>query len=296
MLGEDACLRAAEVLELLAVAGSDECREALRAYVRTGPHWVPVLESVADRWPSEWWEDLADVARSRVEREEELPWFSEPWTRFGIEVQHIPPDPGPSLDGLGGDELLALLADTTTDNNTKVKALRALGRLAPSDALLPLVPLLGTPDGRRALPRLRRAIDRLGVRALPAAREWARDPQPWLARLGEDILADHPGPEALPELVEELAGQWADRVWCGPDQTARRLARLGPIAVDAVPYLRRYWWQTPHSYERAAYVEALASIDRNGLEYVYTEGCAAACRAWCQRHSEFGEQGCSGGS
>lgn len=75
----------------------------------------------------------------------------------------------------------------------------------------------------------------------------------------------------MPELVEELAAQWAERTWCGPDRTARRLARFGSDAAGAVPYLRRFWLRTPHSYERSAYLEALAAINRDGLDYVYTE-------------------------
>ncbi|MFI7291381.1 hypothetical protein ACIBRY_32745 [Streptomyces anulatus] len=92
---EEACLRACEVLELLALAGSDEAREGLRAYVRNGEHWVHVLESVAASWPPEWWEDLRDVAHARIRAETELPYFFEPWTRFGIETQSRPLVPRP---------------------------------------------------------------------------------------------------------------------------------------------------------------------------------------------------------
>ncbi|MGW5002528.1 hypothetical protein ACWEP8_33265 [Streptomyces hydrogenans] len=268
---EESCLRACEVLELLALAGSDEAREGLRAYVRTGEHWARVLESVSAGWPAEWWEDLGDVARARISGEAELPWFSEPWTRFGIEVQSRPSSTRPPLTGLRTADLLPLLADPRTENATKVEALRALNSREPSAGLIPLIPSLGTPDGRRPLPLLRRAVERLGTAAVPAARGWAQDERPWLAQLGVDILAEHPGPEALQGLVEELAEQWTARAWCGPDQTARRLARFGPDAADAVPYLRRFWLHTPHSYERTAYLEALAAINRDGLDYVYTE-------------------------
>ncbi|MFC9202125.1 hypothetical protein ACFT79_13540 [[Kitasatospora] papulosa] len=41
---EEACLRACGVLELLALAGSVEAKDGLRAYVRKGEHWVRVLE------------------------------------------------------------------------------------------------------------------------------------------------------------------------------------------------------------------------------------------------------------
>ncbi|MFJ8229015.1 hypothetical protein ACIQ9E_03495 [Streptomyces sp. NPDC094448] len=273
---EESCLRACGVLELLALAGSDEAREGLRAYVRTGGQWVRVLESVSAVWPAEWWEDLGDIAHARIGGEAELPWFSEPWTRFGIEVQSRPYAKRPSLNGLGTGDLLLLLADGRTENATKTDALRALTGREPSEELIPLIPSLGTPDGCRPLPLLRRAVERLGAAAVPAARSWARDERPWLAGLGADVLADHPGPSALPGLVAELAGQWAARAWCGPDRTARRLARFGPDAADAVPYLRRFWLHTPHSYERAAYLEALAAINGDGLDYIYTEslwGC-----------------------
>ncbi|WTW95675.1 hypothetical protein OG216_20810 [Streptomycetaceae bacterium NBC_01309] len=270
---EDACLRAAEVLELLAVAGSDEAREALRTYVREGRHWVAVLESFAARWPVEWWEDLGGVARARIGGEAERPWFREPWPRFGIEVQacsYVAP-PLPDADGLSDSELLAVLADSDSSAEVRVAALRALRGREPTEALLPLVPLLGAPDGRRPLVGLRPNIDRLGVLAMSAAGGWARDERPWLSRLGADVLADHPGPEAVPALVQELVDQWEAQEWCGPDRTAGRLARLGPQAVDAAPYLRRFWLCTPHSYERAAYLEALAAIAPVGLDYAYTE-------------------------
>ncbi|WP_158685627.1 hypothetical protein [Streptomyces purpureus] len=223
---EDSCLRACDVLELLALAGSDEAREGLRAYVRRGDHWVRVLESVSAGWPAEWWEDLGDVARARIGGEAELPWFCEPWTRFGIEVQSRPSVTRPSLTRLSTADLLTLLADSGTEDATKFDALRALNSREPSEELIPLVPLLGTPDGRRPLPLVRRAVERLGTAAVPAAHGWAQDERAWLAQLGADVLADHPRPEALPGLVEELAEQWAARTWCGPDRTARRLARF----------------------------------------------------------------------
>ncbi|MFC9586694.1 hypothetical protein ACFVJ8_28245 [Streptomyces yangpuensis] len=265
---EGQCRRAAEVLELLALDDCDEAREALRSHVREGAHWVSVLESVSRIWPLEWWEDLGEAARARIGGEPEPPWFTEPWTRFGIEVQR--PDPGPTpkdLTGLTDDELLDLLAEA----GSRVDALRELSRRDPVEGLIPLVPSLVTPDGRHPLPRLRQAVDRLGALAVPAARRWVGDEREWLARLGSDVLADHLGPEVIPVLVAELAGQWRNRAWCGPDATARRLARFGPAAAGAVADLRRFWLRTPHSYERAAYLEALAAIDPGGLDYAHTE-------------------------
>jgi hypothetical protein len=135
---EEACLRACEVLELLALAGSGEAREGLRTYVREGKNWVSVLESVSDGWPPEWWEDLGDVARARIGEEAELPWSIEPWTRFGIEVQSCPFVPRPSLAGLSTEALLTLLADDRTEGETKFDALRALNGREPTEELGPV--------------------------------------------------------------------------------------------------------------------------------------------------------------
>ncbi|MEU1287990.1 hypothetical protein [Kitasatospora sp. NPDC005856] len=269
---QEQCGRAVDVLELLALGGCDETREALRSYVREGARWVSVLESLSHQWPLEWWEDLGEVARARIGGEPEPPCFTEPWTRFGIEVQRPNPGPPPlDLTDLDDGALLDLLADPGLGSAGKVDVLRELSLRGPVEGLIPLVPSLGTPNGRRPLPLLRQAVDRLGTLAVPAARRWICDDRPWLARLGADVLADHLGPEVIPALVSELADQREARAWCGPDTTARRLARFGPAATAAVPDLRWFWLRTPHSYERAAYLEALAAIGTRGLDHAHTE-------------------------
>lgn len=268
---EYACLRAARVLDLLAVSGSAEARDGLRAHIREGEHWAGVLESVADRWPADWWEDLGEVARARMGREADPPWSREPWTRFGIETRDIPVRPREGSSDRSDEELLALLADTRSSDRAKTDALRELARRPATEELIPLVPLLGASAGGRPLAPLRRAVERLGARAVPAARRWAADGREWLADLGVDVLADHTEAEALPPLLRRLADQWEARYWCGPDLTARRLARFGPAAAEAVPVLRRYWLRNPHSCERPGYLQALAAIDPSGLDHAHTE-------------------------
>ena len=269
---EQDCERATGVLELLALAGSDEARDALRSHIREGAHWILVLESVSDLWPPQWWEDLGEVARTRIGAEGEPPWRSEPWTRFGIEIQRPRPQPTrPNLTTWGEEKLLALLADTRADPSRKRDVLSELAHRPPLEGLIPLVPSLGTPDGGRALPQLRLAVQNLGVLALSAAHRWATDEREWLAGLGADVLADHLGPEVIPQLVAELADQWHDRTWCGPQRTAKQLARFGPAAAEAAPLLQRFWLRTPHSYERPAYLEALAAIAPAGLDRARAE-------------------------
>ncbi|MFJ6483067.1 MULTISPECIES: hypothetical protein [unclassified Streptomyces] len=268
---EDACLRAARVLELLALSGSVEARDGLRAHIREGEHWADVLESVADRWPADWWEDLGEVARARTGGQAEPPWPREPWIRFGIATRGVPAWSRRGPDDRSDGELLSLLADVRASDRAKADALRELADRPATEDLIPFVPLLGASPGGRPLAPLRRAVERLGTRAVPAARGWAADDREWLAELGVDVLADHGEAEALPALVRRLADQWEVRAWCGPVLTAGRLARFGPAAAPAVPHLRLYWLRNPHSSERPGYLEALAAIDPSGLDYVHTE-------------------------
>ncbi|WP_327737197.1 hypothetical protein OG749_29315 [Streptomyces nojiriensis] len=268
---EDACLRAVRVLELLALSGSAEARDGLRDHIREGEHWAGVLESVADRWPADWWEDLGEVARARIGGRAEPPWPREPWIRFGIGTRDFPARPRRGLEDHSDEELLSLLADVRGSDRAKADALRELAGRPAREELIPLVPLFGASVGGRPLAPLRRAVERLGARAVPAAFGWAADDREWLAELGVDVLADHGEAEALPCLVRRLADQWEVRAWCGPGLTARRLARFGPAAASAVPVLRRYWLRNPHSSERPDYLEALAAVDPSGLDHAHTE-------------------------
>ncbi|KJK43971.1 hypothetical protein [Streptomyces sp. NRRL F-4428] len=278
---EEAVWRASAVLELLALPGDGEAAEGLRDYVRHGEHWVGVMESIAGEWPLAWWEGLREVARDRITGEEEQPWAREPWDHFGIPrnpAAQQGPQPAPVRERLGTDALLALLAEPGATPRDKAGVLRTLTRRGPQPGLIPLVPLLGLPGAGRPLPGLRAALQGLGGRAVPAARDWARDERPWLAALGQEVLDDNPGPEALPKLLRELADLRDTGEWCGPDVAARRLARLGPLAADGVRPLRALLRETPHSHERADYLRAIAAIDPGAAQDLYAE-CLWDCEA-----------------
>ncbi|MBV2153549.1 hypothetical protein [Kitasatospora sp. SUK 42] len=75
----------------------------------------------------------------------------------------------------------------------------------------------------------------------------------------------------VPALIAELEQHWVDQSWCGPDRLAGGLARFGAKAAGAASLLRRFWLWTPHSYERAAYLEALAAMGAAGMAEAYTE-------------------------
>ncbi|MGW2558235.1 hypothetical protein ACWCXB_03110 [Streptomyces sp. NPDC001514] len=272
---ENDCERATRMLELLAVSGSAEAREALRAYIREGEHWVDVLESVADVWPVEWWDDLADVARARLAGEEPLLWRSDPWVRWGmgpVPAARVRPPRIHTIDlSPSGHRLLSVLADGGAADGAKTQALHTLAGRPPEPALISLVPGLGTVDDERSLPGLARAIERLGALAVPEARVWAADERPWLSWTGIRVLAEHGEAQDLPVLMNELSAHEEARRWCGPDRLAAGLARFGPTAAEAAPVLRRLWLRTPHSYERPAYLKALAAIAPVGLGRVYIE-------------------------
>lgn len=271
----DDCERATRMLELLALPGSGQAREALRAYVHEGEHWVDVLESVADAWPVEWWDDLADVARTRLTGEERLLWRCGPWVRWGMAGETSSPGrparPRVTDIGTSSGRLLSVLADGGSSRSDKVRALQVLAGRPPEPGLIPFVPGLADVNGELPLPGLPRAVERLGVLAVPEARAWVVDERPWLSWTGIRVLAEHGEVQDLPVLVDELAAHEQARQWCGPSVLADGLARFGAVAADAAPMLRRLWLRTPHSYERPAYVKALAAIAPAGLDLVYAE-------------------------
>ncbi|MGW2249744.1 hypothetical protein ACWCXH_06040 [Kitasatospora sp. NPDC001660] len=82
----------------------------------------------------------------------------------------------------------------------------------------------------------------------------------------------------VPALIAGLERCWVEQAWCGPSALARRLAPFGAEAAGAASLLRRFWLWTPHSYERAAYLEALAKVAPVGLDEVYVE-CLWDCEA-----------------
>ncbi|MGA5816523.1 hypothetical protein ACPC54_01475 [Kitasatospora sp. NPDC094028] len=175
------------------------------------------------------------------------------------------------LAELDNPALLALLADPDTSEDDRIEALRVLRRRDPDPGLVPLVPSLTEADGERPLVLLSGNITRLGALAVPAAREWAASGTRWLVWQGLTVLAEHGEAQDVPALLAELQRDWADDVWCGPERMARGLARHPAEAAEAVPLLRRFWLYTPHSYERPAYLEALAAIDPAGLDAAHAE-------------------------
>ncbi|WP_146259300.1 hypothetical protein [Streptomyces tateyamensis] len=229
---EDDCERATRVLELLALSGSVEARQVLRSYVCEGEHWVDVLESVADCWPVEWWDDLAGVARSRPTGDESLLWRSEPWVRWQLGPGSAVPcgdRPGVGVEpGLSTRQLLEVLADPGAADRAKVRALHSLAGRPPEPGLIPMVPSLLTADGERPLPLLSRAVGPLGALAVPAAREWVTDTRRWLSWTGMRVLAEHGEAQDLPILIGELSAHWEAHDWCGPDRRAAGVARFGP--------------------------------------------------------------------
>lgn len=180
------------------------------------------------------------------------------------------PDPH-DLSGHSDGELLDLLTSSPPADRIRLAALRELSLRDPVEGLIPLVPSLVAPNGPHPQVGLIQAVEHLGALAVPAARLWAADESEWLARLGRDVLADQLVPEALPVLVAELAEERRTRTWCGPETTAKKLARYGPAAAQAAGDLRFLWLHTPHSYSRTACLEALAAIDPSGQDYPHTE-------------------------
>ena len=107
----------------------------------------------------------------------------------------------------------------------------------------------------------------MGVLALPAARRWAEAADHPLTWTGLRLLAAHGDASDAPALVaglDRLDARPGDR--CGYDDLVSGLARIGgPTAAAALPRLHRLWF-SPHSYERAAYLRALVTLDPAGSQ------------------------------
>ncbi|MFJ9774879.1 hypothetical protein ACIRVF_27145 [Kitasatospora sp. NPDC101157] len=151
------------------------------------------------------------------------------------------------------------------------------------DLELPLGPVIEVlSGGEAARGRAVRVLELLALSGSVEARE----------ALGASVGGEREGARAgvgvpvpaerdVPVLVAELEQAWVDRAWCGPARPARELARFGPEAAGAVSLLRRFWLQTPHSSERAVYLEALAALGSAGMAEAYVESlwdCEAAAR------------------
>ncbi|MGW4897641.1 hypothetical protein ACWEQL_36140 [Kitasatospora sp. NPDC004240] len=165
------------------------------------------------------------------------------------------------------------------------------------DLELPLGPVTGLLGGADEGAR-RRAAEVLGLLALggsqeagealrghgPDAPEPPSAPDPAPARCaGEAASGGRGGEGVVAGWSAELERCWVEQRWCGPAGLARGLAGAGAADVGAagpgaVSLLRRFWLWTPHSHERAAYLEALAVLGPAGLGEVYVE-CLWDCEA-----------------
>ncbi|MGW6913183.1 hypothetical protein ACWGB8_05070 [Kitasatospora sp. NPDC054939] len=135
-------------------------------------------------------------------------------------------------------------------------------------------------EARRALDGVAGSGEHPAGEAGRRSRRTPVHPVPAVRRDAVGTPAGTPGdePDGVGRLVAELERCWVAQEWCGPDGPARELARHGAGAAGAVSLLRRFWLWTPHSSERAAYLEALAAVGPAGLGEVYTE-CLWDCEA-----------------
>ncbi|MEV4640644.1 hypothetical protein AB0J80_25200 [Actinoplanes sp. NPDC049548] len=268
-----------DVLEALGRAGDAAAVDGLRRYVGQGPRWVDVLQTIACAWPVELWDDLLPTARARLPhdaQDRDLLWNGEPWRRWATSDERIAAEvaadsPRPLHRPYANDPAAALLTLVRTgDADRQRAALRELNRRGPAPEVLALLADLPL---ERVAGDAGHALDLLGTRALPLARQWAAvpgHPMFWRAHL---LLAAHGDESDVPAL---LAGwEWLDsreEDLCGYDALAAGLARIGgPAAPAVVRPLRRAWF-SPHSYERAAYLRALLELDPDSTDRLLTEG------------------------
>jgi hypothetical protein len=248
-----------------------------------------------------WWDDLYPVIADRIgdRTEHEAFWPAPPWTtwadrdaRIAAAAQSAKRRPAPRCpfaeEPTGA--LLALLrrADRADDWRP---ALRELSRRPPEPELLDLVEDLA---GDKAAGPLHGVVEQLGVLAVPAARRWTGTADHPLAWAGMWTLAAHGDATDVPALItgfDRLDARPDHR--CGYHDLARGLARIGgPAAAAAVPRLHRLWF-SPHSYERAAYLQALVALDPPSARRKLAEGlrdCEADVRLLAVRHARMDDR------
>ncbi|NUR71975.1 MAG: hypothetical protein HOU81_14240 [Hamadaea sp.] len=263
------------VLETLARIGNDQAREALRAYVGDGPRWAEVLESVATEWAPEWWDDLSELAAIRLTLRDADEIFAdtEPWASWSdrdarldaiLDEARRRTAKGRrlSFSDVSTADLLATLLNPSIERSAKGAILTELRRRDPDPGLLEVASRVRDLD----LPFLGSALRRLGVVAVPAAREWAADPAHPLCWTGQRMLAEYGDADDVPALLTALDQFEAEPGWCGFDEITAGLARLLADGAGAdrdrlVRTLNRLLRVSPHSYERASYLTSLLRLE-----------------------------------
>ncbi|MGH8879561.1 MAG: hypothetical protein ACRD0P_19805, partial [Stackebrandtia sp.] len=278
-------------LELLAVDGDREARDALIDYVENGAYWIDALESLALSWPSEDWRGLYRVAVERLEPAA-MDFLSpdfEPWKTWVAEHPEIAaalperksehrrrrsrPKPGPV------DELLALLRDPDEPRVAKTKALHRLSAGPVPIEFLDLAETLThrlLPDRtEHPIPGVSKAVEALGSSALGHARRWAGEPDSPMVWLGRRTLSEHGDRGDLAVLSGSVGRLLADGEWCGIDTLVDGMIRIGlaedpasNVATRTLHQLEWLWRSTPHSHERAAYLRGLIALGQANEQLV----------------------------
>ncbi|GAB3147321.1 hypothetical protein GCM10027258_40530 [Amycolatopsis stemonae] len=275
--------------------------DALRQYVGEGERWVEVLQAVAGTWPGEWWEDLAPIVAGRAGNAspEDVFLGQDPWSRWAGRdrriddlLQRAQPSVAwrcPSLPYRGAPvaELLSLLADPDTPPETLSAVLHDFARHRdPERRLLDVADQLAARPDVRTI-GLVHALTKLGPQTVRLARQWARNPSHPLWWRAVVELTEHGDAADVPALLDALGRLDSDKdEWCGYDALARGFARLG--VTEAAPRLRSLWYQSPHSYERAAYVNALLALDPDTTRQQLPDAladCEADVRVVAARHA-----------
>ncbi|MFE9747075.1 hypothetical protein ACFYOT_19410 [Saccharothrix saharensis] len=200
---------------------------------------------------------------------------------------HVGIDPDLVLDCVAHDYRRDRQVDDRTVHlaRLKTRVLFEIARRDPEPALPDLAGtlVLGTPP-RRPVPGLHRALEPLGPRAVDHARRWSADPDHPLARTATRLLAAHGDHRDVPLLLSTLERPPGED-WCGYDVAADGLARPAGSTADrgAVAALTWLWPETPHSYERFAYLNALVALGPTSSERLLVEGsrdCEEQVRAF----------------
>lgn len=267
------------ILERMALAGDETARDALLDYVRSGTHWIDVVETVSWRWPHDWWDGLWETAARRL-KPEDASWLSvrsplwQRWrdrdSRIGVVLGAAEEAGGVArarvddLAAASDAELVSLLRTAGIDRSAVGEVLGQLRRRKrPVPDVLEVVEQIAPLNP----PSLHGVLRLVGPPVVGPARTWAVNPDHPLHHSAPHLLAVLGDDADIPVLLAAI-DQMDD--WCGYDTLTEGLARIlscSPAAAhgDAkVALLKRLRWLTiasPHSYERASYLRSLLLLN-----------------------------------
>jgi hypothetical protein len=258
-----------EVMGRLGFDGYEDAVDALRRYALDGLFWSEAVDTIG--WSGSWerpgaLEGLADGLVGRHDDTELAAAVGdyEPWlslARTQPRIAELVDERRASRRSVTRPSFAAYDADTllrhvyASDVLQRRRVLLELGDRGDL-RLLDLAADRTLRNSAGRTPGMASALERLGVRAVDAARRWVDGDDATLTELGIRVLSTHGAVQDGPVLLAAVVNAVDDGAWCALERPARGLGRIGYHAATEV--LRHAWDVTIHSTSRHDLLDGLA--------------------------------------